>query len=53
VGVEDSVVRWAIAHALDGDPDDWPRRVDQALVEMTRVARPGPPLAFIETLGTG
>ena len=47
------VAGWAIAHAVGWFPADWPERVDRALAEMARVARPGAPLLVIETLGTG
>jgi len=47
------VAGWAIAHAVGWHPDGWRDRVDAALAEMARVARPGAPQIVIETLGTG
>jgi len=44
---------WTLGHFTGWYPNSWPSRVDQCLVEMRRVLRPGGTVIILETLGTG
>jgi len=44
---------WSIGHITGWYPDDWRRHVDNALLEMFRVAKNGGKVIVLETMGTG
>lgn len=51
--VDISLSGWSIGYFASHENPGWRRDVDQALVEMKRILRPGGTIIILETLGTG